>query len=179
MSRISLITDRAELEPDRQEEADAILEVLHHLGGPFGVLLHSPGLALKVCQAGAHVRLNATLEKWQRELAILVVAAGKSSDFEWAAHVDLARKAGVPEEVIDGARSGGAVSGEAADLVAFARQLVATNRVDQDVYDRLVARHGERWLVELTGTIGQYQYIACVLGAFDVQPADGKERIAR
>jgi hypothetical protein len=35
-----------------------------------------------------------------------------------------------------------------------------------------------RWLVELTATIGQYQYIAAVLGAFDVQPPTGRERIA-
>ena len=182
MSRINLITDRSQLAADRQEEADAILEVLHHLGGPFGALLHSPGLALKVCQAGAHVRLESTLEKWQRELAILVVAAGKYSDFEWASHVELARTAGVAEPLIDAVRTGLPAGPDAsedeADLVSFARQLVTANRVDSAVYDRLASRHGERWLVELAATIGQYQYIACVLGAFDVQPAPGKERIA-
>jgi hypothetical protein len=45
------------------------------------------------------------------------------------------------------------------------------------ITDSLVARHGERWLAELTATVGQYQYIACVLGAFEVQPEPGKERI--
>jgi hypothetical protein len=57
------------------------------------------------------------------------------------------------------------------------RQLVADNHVDRPVYDRLIARHGKRWLVELTATVGQYQYIACVLGAFEVQPGPDRERI--
>lgn len=200
MSRIKLIAERGDVEPERQGEIDTILETLGHLGGPFSVLLHSPGLAQKVMAAGAHVRLESTLERWQRELAILVVAAGKRSDFEWASHVELARKAGVAETLIDAVRNGtdaaaaseddtgvdgtsvggasvGGTGEDEADIVTFVRQLVADNRVDQPVYDRLAARHGERWLVELTATVGQYQYIACVLGAFEVQPDHGKERI--
>jgi hypothetical protein len=35
----------------------------------------------------------------------------------------------------------------------------------------------ERWLVELTATVGQYQYIATILGAFEVQPGPDRERI--
>lgn len=182
MSRIKMITERTDVEEARRGEIDTILQALGHLGGPFSVLLHSPGLAQKVMEAGAHIRLRSTLEKWQRELAILVVAAGKSSDFEWASHVELARKAGLEEKAIDAVRAGAdpAAAGLAedeTDIVAFVRQLVAGNRVGQEVYDRLVARHDERWLVELTATVGQYSYIACVLGAFDVQPGPGRERI--
>src|ERR1700678_4050394 len=90
MSRIKLITERTDVGPDRQGEIDAILGTLGHLSGPFAVLMHSPGLAQKVMEAGAHVRLHSTLDRWQRELAILVVAAGKQSDFEWARHGGLA-----------------------------------------------------------------------------------------
>jgi 4-carboxymuconolactone decarboxylase len=82
--------------------------------------------------------------------------------------------------VIDAVRHGSDLSGageDEADLVAYVRQLVAVNHVDQPVYDRIVERHGERWLVELTATVGQYQYIACVLGAFEVQPGSDRERI--
>jgi len=180
MSRIELITDRTDVGPERQEEVDAILATLGHLSGPFAVLMHCPGLAEKVMAAGAHVRLHSTLERWQRELAILVVAAGRHSDFEWASHVGPAREAGVAETLIDAVRRGGDLAGAAedeADLVTYVRQLVAVNHVDRPVYDRLVTRHGERWLVELTATVGQYQYIACVLGAFEVQPGPGRERI--
>ncbi|HEY1700718.1 MAG TPA: carboxymuconolactone decarboxylase family protein [Trebonia sp.] len=182
MSRITLISAKSDVEPERAGEIDQILETLGHLGGPFSVLMHSPGLAQKVMEAGAHVRLRSTLERWQRELAILVVSVGKNSDFEWASHVALARQADVADTLIDAVRNGtdpaaSGASQDEADIVGYVRQLVRDNRVDQAVYDRLVARHDERWLVELTATVGQYQYIATILGAFEVQPGSDRERI--
>jgi hypothetical protein len=38
---------------------------------------------------------------------------------------------------------------------------------------------GEIFDEEAVPTVGQYQYIACVLGAFEVQPGPGRERISR
>ena len=32
----------------------------------------------------------------------------------------------------------------------------------QALFDALVARHSERWVVELAATVGQYQYIAAI-----------------
>jgi 4-carboxymuconolactone decarboxylase len=72
--RISLITQKADLPPDRHAELDAIVEVLHGVRGPFAILLRSPGLAQKVMEAGAHVRLKSSLTPVERELAIIAVA---------------------------------------------------------------------------------------------------------
>ena len=83
MPRISLITDKSQIEPDRYAEFDRIVEILHRVGGPFGVLMYSPGLAQKVCEAGAHVRLNSTLTQVQRELTIIAVAREKDAAYEW------------------------------------------------------------------------------------------------
>lgn len=181
MPRITLITGDGDITPDRQAEVDAIRGTLGHLSGPFSVLLYSPGLAQKVMEAGAHVRLKSTLEAWQRELAILVTATVKHSDYEWASHVEAGRTAGLAETVIEEVRHGRDAPADAgedvADIVTYVRQLVTDNRVGQAVYGRLEARHGERWLVELTATVGQYQYIATMLGAFEVEPGPGRERI--
>jgi hypothetical protein len=57
------------------------------------------------------------------------------------------------------------------DIITFVRQLLQTNRVEQDLFDGLRARHDERWLVELAATIGQYQYISAINNTFDLQPA--------
>jgi 4-carboxymuconolactone decarboxylase len=181
LPRVELITGDADVSPDRKAEVDAITATLGHLSGPFAVLMYSPGLAQKVMEAGAHIRLRSTLLKWQRELAILVTAKEKGSDFEWASHAGVGRQAGLREEVIEVVRHGREVAGlepDEADIVSFARELVSTNAVGQSVFDSLLGRHDVRWLVELTATIGQYQYIAAVLGAFDVQPPAGRERIA-
>src|SRR6266536_3767305 len=66
--RIELITQKADLPADRHAEFDAIVEVLHRVGGPFAILMRSPGLAQKVMEAGAHVRLQSTLKPVEREL---------------------------------------------------------------------------------------------------------------
>jgi hypothetical protein len=41
------------------------------------------------------------------------------------------------------------------------------------------ADQGEIFDEEAVPAVGQYQYIACVLGAFEVQPGPGRERISR
>lgn len=178
MARIRLIETKDGLPADQQSEFDAIRDVLHDVRGPFAVLLHSPGLAEKVMRAGAQVRLGSTLTKAERELAILAVAREKDGGYEWSAHVGLARQAGVSEAAIAAVRERTATEGlDEAEraVVEFVRELLRTNRVNAARFSSLVAAHGERWLVELTATIGQYQYIAAVNGVFEVEPPEGAE----
>jgi 4-carboxymuconolactone decarboxylase len=176
--RIPLITSKDELSQDRYAEFDRIVEILHRVSGPFGILMRSPGLAQKVCEAGAHVRLNSTLKPVERELAILAVAREKDAAYEWASHVTTGRNQGMREEAIDAIRSRldvSALEPDERDIVLFVRDLLRTNRVCDEVFNRLMERHGERWLVELAATVGQYQYISAINNTFDLQPAPGSD----
>ena len=178
--RIPQISDKAELPADRHAEFDAIVEVLHGVRGPFSILMHSPGLAQKVMEAGAHVRLKSTLTQAERELAIISVTREKDAAYEWASHVATGRKAGLREEAIEAVRNRGDVSGlepDERDIVLFVRQLLRNNRVDQSVFDALRERHGDRWLVELAATVGQYQYISAITNTFELQPAADADRL--
>src|SRR5215207_2933463 len=178
--RIPLITDKADVPADRHAEFDAIVEVLHRVGGPFSILMHSPGLAQKVMEAGAHVRLRSTLTLAERELAILAVTREKDAAYEWASHVATGRKAGLREEAIEAVRHRGDVSGlepDERDIVLFVRQLLRQNRVEHSVFDALRERHGERWLVELAATVGQYQYISAITNTFELQPAADADQL--
>jgi 4-carboxymuconolactone decarboxylase len=180
VARIDLITDKAALPEDRHAEFDRIVEVLHAVRGPFAVLMHSPGLAQKVMEAGAHVRLNSTLSPVERELVIIAVAREKDAAYEWASHVATGRKAGMREEAIEAIRNSADVSGlepDERDIVLFVRQLLQTNRVEQDLFDELVKRHGVRWLVELAATVGQYQYISAINNTFDLQPSADADQL--
>ncbi|HEV7665978.1 MAG TPA: carboxymuconolactone decarboxylase family protein [Chloroflexota bacterium] len=180
MPRIKLITEKADLPADRHAEFDRIVDVLHAVRGPFALLMWSPGLAQKVMEAGAHVRLNSTLSPVQRELAILAVAREKDAAYEWASHVGTGRKAGLREEAIEAVRHSRDVSElepDERDIVLFVRQLLQHNRVEQPLFDGLVQRHGERWLVELAGTVGQYQYISAINNTFDLQPAPDADQL--
>lgn len=173
MSRIKMISDKADIPAEQHAEFDHIVEVLHGVRGPFSVLMHSPGLAEKVMEAGAHVRLNSTLTPVEREIAVIAVSREKDARYEWNAHVKAGRNAGMREEVIDAVRSRADVSGlepDERDIVLFVRQLLQTNKVDQKLFDELVKRHSERWVVELAATVGQYQYISAINNAFGVEP---------
>jgi len=178
MLRIDLITDKAQVPEERHAEMDAIVATLHRVGGPFGVLMYSPGLAQKVMEAGAHVRLNSTLSPVQRELAVIAVSREKDAAYEWASHVETGRKQGMREEAIEAIRNRAEVSGlepDERDIVLFVRQLLRTNRVEQGLFDTLRERHGVRWLVELAATVGQYQYISAINNTFGLEPPAGAD----
>jgi len=180
MPRIKLITEKAEIPAEQHAEYDRIVEILGRVGGPFGVLLQSPGLAVKVCEAGAQVRLGSTLKPVERELAIIATSREKDAAYEWAAHVRAGRNAGMREEAIEAVRHRRDISGldqDERDIVTFVRQLLQTNRVEQPFFDELVKRHGVRWLVELAATVGQYQYISAINNTFDLQPAADADQL--
>ena len=87
MPRVRLLTEKTDVQDDQHDEIDAIVATLNRVGGPFGVLLYSPGLAQKVMEAGAHVRLMSTLSQVERELCIIAVSREKDARYEWASHV--------------------------------------------------------------------------------------------
>jgi 4-carboxymuconolactone decarboxylase len=178
--RIPLITDKADLPTERHAEFDAIVDVLHGVGGPFSILMHSPGLAQKVMEAGAHVRLKSTLTLAERELAIVSVTREKDAAYEWASHVATGRKAGLREESIEAVRHRADVSQlepDERDIITFVRQLLRNNRVDQATFESLRQRHGDRWLVELAATVGQYQYISAITNTFELRPAPDADQL--
>ena len=180
MPRVRLLTEKTDVQDDQHDEIDAIVATLNRVGGPFGVLLYSPGLAQKVMEAGAHVRLMSTLSQVERELCIIAVSREKDARYEWASHVATGRRQGMREEAIEAVRNRENVSGleqDEQDIINYVRQLLQTNKVEQSLFDSLVERKGTRWLVELTGTIGQYQYISAINNAFDLQPAEDADQL--
>ena len=180
MPRVKLLTEKGDVGEDQHAEIDAIVETLNRVGGPFGVLLYSPGLAQKVMEAGAHVRLQSTLTPVERELCIIAVSREKDARYEWASHVATGRRQGMREEAIEVVRhrqDTGGLDQDEQDIITYVRQLLRNNKVEQGLFDALVERKGVRWLVELTGTIGQYQYISAINNAFDLQPAEDADQL--
>ena len=63
------------------------------------------------------------------------------------------------------------------DMINYTRELLRNNGVSQPTFDSLLKRHGERWLVEYTATIGQYQYIAAINNAFEMEPRQSDDTL--
>jgi 4-carboxymuconolactone decarboxylase len=143
---------------------------------PVHVWLKSPGLADHAHQLGAHVRFGTDFTPKQTEIAILMTARYWTAQFEWAAHVRLGLQAGLSQDQID------AISGRRTPAFAdpddqlvydFCRDYYADHRVDDATYARVVARWGDKGIVDLAGLIGYYSFVSVTLNTFEVPTPPG------
>jgi 4-carboxymuconolactone decarboxylase len=180
MPRVAPVTGRADLPSAHQAVADAVLEVFGSIRGPFSMLLHSPDLAGRVLELVKFYRTESVVEPKLRSLAILATARERDARYVWAAQVAAARRAGVPEDVIDLLRAKGEPASLAADerdIITYARQLMRTNRVEQSLFDRLKDRFGVKWLVELTAAANYFAFLSGMVNAFEVDPPPDGDKL--
>jgi 4-carboxymuconolactone decarboxylase len=177
MARIPVVTGKADVAAADQHVVDQVLEVFGRVRGPFSVLLHSPALAERLLPLVTFNRNDSIVEPQLRSIAALTAAREREAAYVWAAQVDVARRVGLREPVIDLLRAKGDPAGlpmDERDIVIYTRQLMRTNRVDQSVFDALHGRHGARWLVELTASANFYAFLSGMVNAFEVPaPPDG------
>jgi 4-carboxymuconolactone decarboxylase len=169
--RVKPLRSQDDVGSEQAAEIDRITEVLGHVEGPFQVLMHSPGTAVRAVELGAHLRLESSLTPRDRQLVIAVVARELDCGFIWNAHRPRAVKAGLTEAQLDAIWSDAIDLGlpaDDADVVAFVRALHRRNRAPDELFERLRHGHDDRWLVDITATMGQYLFMATVVNAFEV-----------
>ena len=180
MARVKLIVGKEDIGPEHHALFDELAALRGRISGPSTVVLHSPGLARPWNDIGEFLHKDSLVEARHAELAVCVTARERDCGYVWNAHVPLARKAGVSEDAIAAARSGGSANGLAEperDVVGYVRQLLEGNRVEDATFERLLKAHGPRWMVELTVWIGRYAALSGILNAFDVIHASPAETL--
>jgi 4-carboxymuconolactone decarboxylase len=179
MARVDQITEKVQLAPEYHYLYDRIAQARGRVAGPYSILLHTPGIADKVDALSASLRSDSQLTAAEFVLAALGVARAKDCLFVWSVQAPNARRAGVSDAAIAAIRdrTTAGLTEDQADLVSFAQQVTAGNRVDQALFDRLKGRHGARWLVELTATAGHFGLISGINNSFDVPPSPGEDRL--
>jgi 4-carboxymuconolactone decarboxylase len=177
MPRVTPITGKADMPAQHQAVVDGVLQVFGRVRGPFSMLLHSPELAQRMLPLVTFFRDEGVVEPKLRSVAILAAVRERDALYVWAAQVAVARRHGVPEEIIDLLRAkgdAGKLPPAERDVVTYVRQLMRTNRIDQAAFDALAKRHPVQWLVELTATANWYAMLSGIVNAFEVDaPADG------
>ncbi len=178
MPRVKLLTKKEDVAPEHYALYDELAALRGRLSGPATVVMHSPALSKPWNDQSEFLHREAMVEPALSELAISAAARERDCRYIWNAHSKAARKGGISEATLtatrDNAALGGLPQGEAA-IVAYARQLLRTNRVDQATFDALLNAHGPQWLVELTGFIGRYAALAGILNSFEVLPGRDAE----
>ncbi|HEU4367962.1 MAG TPA: hypothetical protein VFV05_07020 [Methylomirabilota bacterium] len=177
MPRVAPITGKSDVPAEHHHVVDAVVGVFGNVRGPMSVLLHSPRLAERMLGLVTFFRDESVVEGRLRSLAILTAVREREAAYVWAAQVGAARRAGVREEAIDVIRAKGdpaKLPEEERQIVAYTRQLMRTNRVDQAAFDALGKRYGVPWLVELTAAANYFALLSGVVNAFEVPaPPDG------
>jgi len=175
--RITPITAKHDVALEHHDCADAVLNAYGQIRGPWTVLLHSPTLAERIVPLAPFFWNESVIESRVRSVAILAAVREQGAAYVWAAQVTTARRNGLREEVIELLRNKGdpgRLPAEERDIVIYVRQLLRGSRVEQPLFDAMMARHGAQWLVELTACVGYFGLVSGVSNAFEVPaPADG------
>ncbi|HEY7655342.1 MAG TPA: carboxymuconolactone decarboxylase family protein [Burkholderiales bacterium] len=177
MARLPSITGKTQVAAQYHPIVDRVVQSRGAIQGPFTMLLHCPPLAEHVMSLGAYVRFEGELDKRVRVLAAMTVAREFDAIYIWGAQTGQARKLGVPEATIAAIRENHSrgLPPKDAQIVDFTRELLRKHRVAAPVMKALLERFGNFQLIELTGTIGYYSFLAMTANACELDPSPGAE----
>jgi 4-carboxymuconolactone decarboxylase len=180
MPRLTPVTGKSEVAAEHHGVVDAVVKVFGNVRGPFSMLLHSPKLAERLLPLVTFFRDESVVPTPLRSIAILTAVREREAAYPWAAQVNLARRNGIRDEVIDvirGKGDPGRLPEDERDVVIYARQLMRGNRVDQALFDKLKSRHGAAWMVEATAAALYFALVAGVANAFEVAPPPDGDKL--
>ena len=179
---------RAELDAAGKEAFDTYVSPGTGYGsglrGPIGVWMNSPELAQAMFDVRQRVRYESDRDQRLTELAIISTAREINNQYEYTAHEPLAIAAGLEQGIIDIVRFRKSVEdnqaiagfGETEQvIVKFAREVISEERVSSETFARAINIFGEQGVMDLTGLIGYYSFVAITLKAFDVQRTAGSD----
>jgi 4-carboxymuconolactone decarboxylase len=141
-------------------------------GGPYLALLNHPELARRVEGLGFFLKFEGALPRTIYQFIVLTVARATGAGFEWHDHIEHARAAGLPAEVIDciGTDRTAALPQPYALAHAILAKTMTWQVVPDDLQAQAVAQWGKRGLVELVVLSGFYQMFAAINQGFDIRP---------
>jgi 4-carboxymuconolactone decarboxylase len=145
--------------------------------GPFAVFLHAPEFGELAQQLGAHCRFKTAVSARLSEFAVLATASIWRAQFEWAAHVPQAERAGVSKETIRDLHRGRApksAPGDERAIYDLVQELYKTKRVSDRNYKRVHDVLGDAATVELVGILGYYVMISMILDVFRMPLREGE-----
>lgn len=169
---------------DEQKNAAADFEAARKVPvfGPFQPLMHSPQVMTQARSMGDYLRYQSAIGNTLSELVILVTAREWSQDYEWFVHEPIAVKAGIRQEICDAIADGRRPAGMREDeelVYEFATELLKNKRVSDRTFERADKRFGKKGVVDLTGIVGYYTFLAMQLNAAQYVPPAGAKVLAR
>ena len=171
MARLPIAT-RDSVPQDQRETFDEIVQRLGAVPqyGPGSVMIHVPEANRWATGLNDYLRNRSSLPKKIQELAMLVTAREMDFQHIWNAHAGSARSAGVPDGLVDALRDRGELKSLAPDeeaVVNLGREFFRTHKVSRGAFQAALEQFGERGVVELTLTMGNYSLLSFAINTFD------------
>lgn len=147
--------------------------------GPFEPMMHSPQVMTLAREMGDYFRYKSAIGNTLSELVILMTARDWSQNYEWYVHYPIAIKAGIRREIADAIAEGrrpAAMSEDEEIVYDFVSELLRNKQVSAKVFNRAESRFGRKGVVDMTGIVGYYTFLAMQLNVAEYPiPKDGKE----
>ena len=147
--------------------------------GPFEPLMYSPAVMSQARAMGDYLRYKSAIGNTLSELAILLTAREWTQDYEWSVHYPIALKAGIRPEVADAIANGrrpNALSADEEIVYDYAMELMKNKHVSNATFERAKARFGAQGVVDMTGIVGYYTFLAMQLNVSQyASPKDAKK----
>jgi 4-carboxymuconolactone decarboxylase len=155
---------------EEQKRAAAEFEAARKvpLFGPFEPLMYSPQVMSQARAMGDYLRFKSAIGNTLSELAILITAREWTQDYEWTVHYPIALKAGIRQQIADAIAVGQrptAMSADEAAVFDYASELLKNKQVSDATFERAKSRFGLKGVVDLTGIVGYYTFLAMQLNA--------------
>ena len=150
--------------------------------GPFEPLMYSPEVMSQARAMGDYLRYKSAIGNTLSELAILLTAREWTQDFEWSVHYPIALKAGIHQDTADAIAEGrrpATLSSDEAIVYDYSMELLKNKQVSNLTFERAKTRFGAKGVVDLTGIVGYYTFLAMELNAAQYPPAKDAKKLPR
>jgi 4-carboxymuconolactone decarboxylase len=166
-----------QLNPEQQAVAAEVLKQSSAgLGGPYGMLIKSPELLKRYLLMTEYLRQKTSLPHRLNEMAILLEARLWDAQYEWWAHEPLARKAGVPDAIIEDIRAGrrpAAMQPDEAVVYDVVTEILNKRQLSDETFARAKQILGEQQVVDLVAVTGFYVMVSAVVIAGRIEIPNG------
>ncbi len=150
--------------------------------GPFEPMMYSPQVMSQARAMGDYLRYKSAIGNRLSELAILITAHEWTQDYEWAVHYPIALKAGIRKEVADDIAVGRrptAMSADEETVFDFTSELLRNKQVSDATFERARSRFRTKGVVDMTGIVGYYTFLAMQLNVAHYQVTTGEKKLTR
>jgi len=136
----------------------------------FRVLMHHPDLTRRWVVFAGHVLRKQSLPARERELLILRIGWLNQAEYEWAQHVEIAKREGLTDADIERVRQGPSADWGRHDaaLLQSVDDLYEHSVVSEATWAALAEKYSTMQMMDLVFTIGQYNLVSWALNSFGV-----------